>query len=131
MPCVIINLIHHFFVVALHGLYGLLEMSDLLFFLVDRILVVLLLLVDLFSMLFIDCSLSITELPGFLLLLFLESLVARGILKHALRVLIASSLELLMILLLLNFQLLFKLVFNLILVGFELFNLAADHQLLA
>ena len=106
-------------------------MSDLLFFLVDRILVVLLLLVDLFSMLFIDCSLSITELPGFLLLLFLESLVARGILKHALRVLIASSLELLMILLLLNFQLLFKLVFNLILVGFELFNLAADHQLLA
>ena len=128
---VIIYLIHHFLVVALHGLNGLLEMSDLLFFLVDRILVVLLLLVDLFCVLFIDCSLSITELPSFLLLLLLESLVARGILKHALRILIASSLELLMILLLLNFQLLFKLVFNLILVSIKLFNLAADHQLLA
>ena len=82
--CVIINLIHHFLVVTFHGLNGLLKMSNLLFLLVDSILVVLLLLIDLFSVLFIDCGLSVTELPGFLLLLFLESLVASGILEHAL-----------------------------------------------
>ena len=81
---VIIDLIHHFLVVPFHGLNGLLKMSDLLLLLVDSILVVLLLLIDLLSVLLIDCGLSITELPGFLLLLFLESLVASGILKHAL-----------------------------------------------
>ena len=129
--CVVIDLIHHFLVVTFHGLNGLLKMSDLLLLLVDSILVVLLLLIHLFSVLLIDCRLSITELPCFLLLLFLQSLVASSILKHALRVLVTSSFELLVVLLLLHLQLLFKLVFNFILVGLKLFNLAADHQLLA
>ena len=82
--CVVIDLIHHFLVVALHGLNGLLKVSDLLLLLVDGILVVLLLLIDLLSVLLVDCGLSIAELPGLLLLLLLESLVAGGVLKHAL-----------------------------------------------
>ena len=82
--CVIVDLIHHFLVVALHGLNGLLKVSDLLLLLVDGILVVLLLLIDLLSVLLVDCGLSIAELPGLLLLLLLESLVAGGVLKHAL-----------------------------------------------
>ena len=82
--CVVIDLVHHFLVVTLHGLDGLLKVSDLLLLLVDSILVVLLLLIDLLSVLLVDRGLSITELPGLLLLLLLESLVASGILEHAL-----------------------------------------------
>ena len=89
-----------------------------------------LLLVDLLSMLLHDYFLRISEVPRLLLLMLLQSLVAGCVLKHALRVLIPLCLELMVVLFRLHLELLFELVFNLVLAGLELFDLALDHELL-
>ena len=94
------------------------------------ILMVLLLVVDLLCMLLIDSRLSVSKLTSLLLLLIHEGLVACGIQQHALRVIVSACLHLLIVLISSEFQLLFKLVLDLILGSFKLLNLTSDLQLL-
>ena len=61
---ILVDLVHRLFVISLHSNDVLFQVGDLLFLFTDLILVVLLLLVDLFSVLFVDGSLSVSELPG-------------------------------------------------------------------
>lgn len=82
-------------------------------------------------MLLIDSRLSVAEFSSFLLLLLEQSLVARSIQQHSLRVFVSACLHLLVIVFSAKLQLLFKLVFNLILGCLELFDFAPDLQLLS
>ena len=92
---------------------------------------VLLLIVHLLCVLLIDSRLRVSKFTSLLLLLVHEGLVARCVLQHALRVLVSACLHLLVIFFSAELQLLLKLVFDLILGGLELFNLAPDLQLLS
>ena len=85
-------------------------------------------LIRLFSVLLVNRSLGLSELPSFLLLLLLKSLVASCILKHPLRVFVAPSFNLLVILLGLEPELLIKLIFDFLLASIDLLNLAPNHQ---
>ena len=82
--CISSDLVHRLGVISLHGNDVLFEMGDLILFLSNRILMVLLLLVDLLSVLLVDGSLGISELSGLLLLLFLKGLVPGCVFKHPL-----------------------------------------------
>ena len=74
-------------------------------------------LVDLFSVVLVDGGLGVAEFTSFLLLLLLESLVTRGVLKHALRVLVPASFKLLQVLFILHLLLLLELVIDFVLTG--------------
>ena len=102
-------------------------MIYLLVFFSDCLVVIFLLLVHLFLVLIIDRLLSLSESSCFLLLLFLEGLVTSGIFQHTLRVLITSSLYLLIVLVGLLLELLLKLVLNLVLASLQLLDLTPDH----
>ena len=124
------DLLHRLIIVPLHRFDVVAEVGNLLVFFGDSVLMVLLLLVHLLGVFLVDCSLGISKLSSFLLLLLLEGLVASCVFQHALRVLIPSCFKLLVVFLCLELQLLLELVFNLVLACLELLNFASDHQLL-
>ena len=89
----------------------------------------LVLLVDLLSMLFVDGGLGIAELPFLLQLLLLKSLIPSSILKHSLRVFVTASFHLGLVLIVLHFQLLVKLLLNLVLSALHLIDLSPNVML--
>ena len=106
-------------------------MLNLLLLFIDSVLVVLLLLGYSLKMLLVDLCLTLAEFPRFVLLRFLHRLVAGGVFKHSLRVVVSARLQLLMVLLGLRAQLFLKLIFDLVLARHELLNLTLHHERLA
>ena len=106
-------------------------MRNLLFLLGQSVLVVLLLPICLVLVLLEDVSLGLAEPSGLLLLLFLKGLVPGCILQHLLGILVTLLFKLLVVFLSLELQLLLKLILDFGLVSLKLFNLTANHQLLA
>ena len=123
---IFVNLVHSLLVVSLHRPDLLDETVNEFFLFTDGICMVLVLLVDLLSMLFVDGSLGIAELPLLLQLLLLKGLILRGILKHGLRVLVATSICFSLILIMLHLKLPVKLLLNLIFGALHLINLRPD-----
>ena len=111
---ILFNLLHRHIVVSLHGLDILAQVSNLIVLLRHRILMVFLLLVDLLRVILIDCSLRVAELSCLLLLLLLQGLVSRSVFKHALRVLVSSRLELLVVFIILHLLLFDELILDLV-----------------
>ena len=98
---------------------------------IQFLLVVLVLFIHLLSVFGKDGVLGIAELSCILLLLLLKGLVTCSIFKHPLRILITTSFEFMMVLFSRKPELLLELIFDLVLAGLELLNLATNHQLLA
>ena len=115
---ILFNLLHRHIVVSLHGFDVLAKVSDLLVLLRHCSLMVELLLVDLLRVILIDGSLRVAELSRLLLLLLLQSLVPRSVFEHALRVLVSTRLELLMVFIILHLLLFDELILDLVLACF-------------
>ena len=96
---ILVDLLHHLPIVLLHQPDILTQMSYLLFLLRQSILMVLFFLIGLLSVFLVQGGLRLAESSSFLLLLLLECLVFGCVLEHALRVFIASGLQLLVVLL--------------------------------
>ena len=107
---------------------ALLAMVDLFVLLGDGLVVVLLLAAHLLLMLVEDGLLGTAVAPSLVLLQLLQSLILCGVFQHPLRVLVAASLDFLVVLLGLLPELLLKLILDLALAGFQLLDLAPNHQ---
>ena len=127
--CILCDLVHSFLIVAFHGFNVLLEQVDELFLFANGVGMILVLLIDLLGVLLVNGSLGIAEFPLLLQLLLLQGLIFCGILEHILRVLVAASFHLGLILILLHLELLIKLVFNFLPGAFHLINLRPDVML--
>lgn len=128
---ILVDLLHRFAVVLFCESDLLGQIRNRFFLRRQGILMVFLLFIGLLSVLIVECGLSLAEPPRFLLLLLLQCLVLRRVLKHALRVLVATLLDLLVIFLGNLLELLLELVLNLGLARLQLLDLTPDHQLLA
>ena len=103
-------------------------MVDLFVLLGDGLVVVLLLAAHLLLMLVEDGLLGGAVAPSLVLLQLLQSLILCGVFQHPLRVLVAASLDFLVVLLGLLPELLLELILDLALAGFQLLDLAPNHQ---
>lgn len=125
------DLQHGLLIFRLHKANAFPQMGNLFVLLVQGVLVLLPLPLNFLTMLVVNLLLEVAEPASVNLKLLLEVLVARRILKHPLRILIASRLELLVVLLGLQSQLLIELIFDLIFAAGKLLYLVVHHQLLA
>lgn len=117
---IVIDLAHCLCVVLLHGLDVVLQGKDLILLDFDLVRMVFHLLVRVRGVLVIDGGLSLMEFVCFLLLLFLEFLVAGGVFKHLLVVLVALAFKLLVLLLCKFLDGFLELLFHLLLCYVEL-----------
>ena len=96
---IVIDLAHSLCIVFLHSFNFLLQLLNLILLYLDLVSVVLRLLISVGSVFIVDLGLGLMELASFFFLLLRQLLIASGIFKHFLIVLVALALKLFVLLL--------------------------------